>query len=299
MTVLRLLGRSAVLVLVLAGLAEAQAPPPPGTILTWAGGNPAAPLPRPHDIRFDRAGHAYIIDQDASALWVVEAQTGLIGSIAPPAPFTFTPSAIAIHPSDGSLYFCNQDERIWRYDPASPSVDPILVAGTGVRTGSFGTVGPGGTVDLGDGGQAIAANFATPVWLAFDVDANLFVSDRDNHRVRRIDAATGVITTVAGTGINGVVAGGFADGVAILGELNTLWAITFGPDGSLYIADAGNGRIRRVTPAASGALITSGLGEMMTTVVSGISPFGVAVDRAGRVLFSGDSSHQVSLVEGG
>ena len=79
----------------------------------------------------------------------------------------------------------------------------------------------------GDGGPALAATFNGPKGAACDRRGNLFVVDTENHVIRRIDAKTGVISTVA-TGLSR------PHGVAL------------GPDGALYIADTLNNRVQRV-----------------------------------------------------
>ena len=78
-----------------------------------------------------------------------------------------------------------------------------------------------------------------------DVTGNLFIADTDNHRVRRVDAVTRIITTVAGTG----VAGYTGDGIpANTSALNYPRDVAVATDGTIYIADNSNFRIRRVAP---------------------------------------------------
>ena len=137
----------------------------------------------------------------------------------------------------------------------------------------------------GDGGQAIDASFKAPQGLALDGSGNLFVADRGNFRVRKIDA-NGVVTTVAGTGVSGTGGDG---GPAVNAQLLSPDSIAFDPQGNLYIGDDlysgattyGDGaRVRKVSPAG-----------VITQVGTG-SSLGVAVDSGGS-LFIVDTVGQV------
>ena len=132
----------------------------------------------------------------------------------------------------------------------------VVVAGVSVSTtaapraavGDITTVAGGGS--LGDSGPATSASLARPPDMAVDATGNLFIADRENNRLRRVDAATGVITTVAG----GWVGDG---GPATSASLNSPRGVAMDPLGNLFIADSINSRIRRVDAAT----------EVITTVV--------------------------------
>jgi sugar lactone lactonase YvrE len=94
----------------------------------------------------------------------------------------------------------------------------------------------------GDGGPAGRARLNGPYGIAVDRRGDLYVSDRFNNRVRRIDRR-GIITTVAGTGAPGFAGDG---GPAKAAKLNSPVGLAFDAAGTLYIADQGNGRVRRV-----------------------------------------------------
>jgi len=96
------------------------------------------------------------------------------------------PYGLVIGP-DGGLYFCDLDnQRIRRFDFATKRL--TTVAGSGERG------------YRGDGGPATAAALNMPHELRFDRIGNLFIAERDNHVIRKVDRATGLISTVAGTG---------------------------------------------------------------------------------------------------
>lgn len=140
------------------------------------------------------------------------------------------PYGLAIGP-DGALYFCDLgNQRIRRVDLRTGVTS--VVAGTGQR--AYG----------GDGGPALRAPLNMPHEVQFDRSGHLFVVERDNHVVRRIDRQTGVITTVAGTGTAGYSGDG---GAATRAQLRSPHSIVVEPNGRrLLVCDVGNRRIRAV-----------------------------------------------------
>jgi hypothetical protein len=146
----------------------------------------------------------------------------------------------------------------------------LLVSAARIATaGPIATIAGGGSG--GDGIPAREAILDEPRGLAMDAAGNFFFSERARHRVRRVDAATGVITTVAGTGIAGFQGDG---GHATLAQLNAPASLALDPAGFLYIGDAGNARIRRVALATG--IITTYAGNG----VAGSSPDGTPVAQA-------------------
>jgi DNA-binding beta-propeller fold protein YncE len=131
---------------------------------------------------------------------------------------------------DGTLYFCEVDSGfIRRLDLRTGAI--ANVAGAGVKGYS------------GDGGPASRGGFSAPHEIRFDEAGNLYIVERDSHVVRRIDARTNVITTVAGTGIPGFAGDG---GPAAKAQLNRPHSIAFDASGDLLICDIGNHRVRVV-----------------------------------------------------
>jgi streptogramin lyase len=139
------------------------------------------------------------------------------------------PYGLVIGP-DGALYFCDLDnQRIRRLDLATGRLTTI--AGNGEK---------GYT---GDGGPAVAASLNMPHELRFDAGGNLYIAERDNHVIRRIDRQSGLISTVAGTGKPGFSGDGGPGANAALRQPHS---IVFDRDGTLLICDLGNQRIRRL-----------------------------------------------------
>lgn len=150
---------------------------------------------------------------------------------------------------DGALYFCDLDnQRIRRFDPATRRV--TTVAGNGTRAFA------------GDGGPAVEAALNMPHEIQFDRDGHLYIAERDNHVIRRVDARTGRISTVAGTGTPGYSGDG---GPGASAQLRQPHAILFDRDGALLICDIGNHRIRRLR-VDTGVIDTwAGTGEPLQT----------------------------------
>lgn len=145
---------------------------------------------------------------------------------------------------DGTVWFAEYEgQRICRIAP-----DGTLEA----------RAGTGKTGYSGDGGPASAATFHQPHEIRFDAAGNLFISDMGNHAIRRMDAKTGVITTVAGTGKPGYSGDG---GPASQAQLNNPISIQLGPDGGLFICDIGNHVVRRMNPKTGTISTVAGTGR--------------------------------------
>lgn len=158
------------------------------------------------------------------------------------------PYGLVIGP-DRALYFCDLDnQRIRRLD---------------FRTRRTTTVaGDGQKAYRGDGGPARDASLNMPHEIQFDAARNLYIAERDNHVVRKVDAKTAVISTFAGTGVPGFSGDG---GPATQAQLRQPHSIAVDRQGRLLICDIGNHRIRQVD-VSSGTIETyGGTGERLPT----------------------------------
>jgi sugar lactone lactonase YvrE len=159
------------------------------------------------------------------------------------------PYGLALGP-DGALYFCDLDnQRIRRID---------------LKTGRTTTIaGNGQRGYAGDGGAATDASLNMPHEVQFDVGGHLYIAERDNHLVRRVEAGSGRISTFAGTGTAGFSGDG---GPASAAQLRGPHSIAVEPGGrSLLICDIGNHRIRRVEFATGRIETWGGTGEAAAT----------------------------------
>ncbi len=131
---------------------------------------------------------------------------------------------------DGALYFCDLDnQRIRRFDPKTRTVTTI--AGSGEKGYK------------GDGGPATQAALNMPHEIQFDSAGNLYIAERDNHVIRKVEVKSGIISTVAGTGLAGFDGDG---GPGVKAHLRQPHSIGLDRDGTLLICDIGNQRIRRL-----------------------------------------------------
>jgi sugar lactone lactonase YvrE len=200
------------------------------------------PLENPIDFGFDAEGAivlvAYhdprILRVGAAGVVEVLAGTGDLGDDGDGGP------ALAAHFTQLAGMAVAADGRIAVSDDKAHRVR--IVDGTTVKA----VAGESGNAGFaGDGGLATEARLSSPRGLAFDAEGRLYVADSGNHRIRRIDT-NGLVTTVAGNGTPG--AGG-DDGPATEAELRGPEGVFVAADGSLYVADTGNHRIRRVDAA--------------------------------------------------
>ena len=161
-----------------------------------------------------------------------------------------------------------------------------------VANGIINTVAGNGTAGFGgDGGPATAAQLNSPVGIALDSRGNLFIADEFNNRIRRVDARTGIITTVAGDGTTVFKGDG---GPATQASLLDPTAVAFDSSDNMFIADLGHERMRRVdalsqtisTVAGNGVLGFSGDGGL-ATMAEISAPWGVAADSQSN-LYIGD-----------
>lgn len=161
----------------------------------------------------------------------------------------------------------------------------------------------------GDGSPAETAKLSAPKGVAVDASGNLFIADNGNRRVRRVDANTGIVTTVAGNSVcqSGACKGGFSGdgGPATKAELDNLsGGIALDADGNLFISDSGNHRVRRVdhttgvitTVAGRGTRGFSGDGGPATQAELH-APEGVFVDRAGNLFIADYGNRRIRRVD--
>ena len=271
-----------------------------GTIGYTGDGGPAtsAELKNPEGVAVAPNGDVYVADSDNHVVRRVAAGTGIITTVAGNGSPGYTgnggpataarlklPEDVAVDAA-GNIYVADTGNHVIRR----------IAAGTGTITTVAGTSTPG---FQGDGGPAAAARLNSPRGIVVASNGDLYIGDRSNHRVRKVLAVTGTIVTFAGTGAQGYSGDG---GPAALARLRTPQGLHLTPAGELYVADAGNHVIRKITPlgvistfAGTGAAGYAGDGGI-ATAASLDSPEAIHLSPSGDAYIADTGNHVVRRV---
>ncbi len=216
-----------------------------------------APLDLDYGMAFDASGTLFFPDYENNRVRTVNG-AGIINTIAGNGGYGYSgdggPATAAeiLRATDnafdafGNLYIADYDNGVIRKINTSNIISTI--AGTGTKGWS------------GDGGPATAAKLCSPMFLAFDATGNLYFSDYFQHVVRKIDFASGIITTVAGS-TPGLPGYGGDGGPATAARFRGPTGLDFDAAGNLYVCDYDNDRIRRIDGAGTiTTFVGSGLG---------------------------------------
>lgn len=212
--------------------------------------------------------------------------------------------------------------NVYIADSAHNEVRMVCFSATSATISGFTCPGPGIIIDIagtgdagytGDGGPASSSNVTlnAPSGLGLDGAGNLYIADTGNAVIRKITAATGIITTVVGDGTAGYGGDGLKATAAGV-ELNSPWGVTPDAAGNLFIADTANQRIRRVDAVtdiittAAGNGDASGLGDGKGTysgdggpaIKAGLSlPYAVAFDINGDMFIPDSANNRIRAVQ--
>jgi hypothetical protein len=259
----------------------------------------ASPIFLPGGVALDGAGNIYLSDTLNDRVRRVDALTGRLTTIAGSGTIGFSgdgglgTQALLASPSgltvDGAGFVYVADTG----NHAIRRIDPI----TGIITTVAGQLGQQGYT--GDGKAATSAKFTSPEGVCFDLAGNMIIADTGNNVIRRVNAATGIISTIAGTGAGGYNGDGL---LATAATLNTPWGTTVGADGAIYISDRDNHRVRKVdtsgmisTVAGSGVQGGAGDGGPATTALLN-EPSAAVMDPAGDLFIADTGNNKIRVV---
>jgi hypothetical protein len=292
-----------------------------GTITTVAGKSPPgytgdggqardAQMNEPRMLTFDGVGTMYIVDTfnqvvrrvgtDGVITTVAGHTTGYVprddadckanfaGEGGPAAQATLSCPHSAAVAANGDLFIADSANHVIRkVDHATRVITTVV--GQGGKNG-----------DDGDAGPATGAHIDGPKGILFDHNWNLIIADSGNAKIRRVDAATGVITTIAGTGVTGETGDG---GPATAAKLNEPRTMALAADGSIIFTEPKVNRIRRIDPsgtistfAGTGKAGFSGDGGPATRAMLNFNR-GVGVDGAGIVWIADSLNQRIRKVD--
>jgi len=250
-------------------------------------------------IALDAAGNIYIADPYAQRIRKVTASTGIINTIAGTGlsgysgdgiPATtaklYNPTDVAVDAA-GNVYIADLfNSRVRKVD----AVTGIITTVAGNGTGGY----------SGDGGAATSAEINDAEYIAIDCQDNLYISDSNNERIRKVAAGTGIITTIAGIGINGFSGDG---GPATSAEISTATGIAIDPSGNVFFDDFLNQRIRKI--AAGTGIITTIAGDGTSAYLGDGGPatsaeinYGAAIafDTKGNLYLSDEDNNRIRKI---
>lgn len=257
-----------------------------------------ASLKRPIGVCIDKDGDLLIADFFSKRIRKVDLKTNIINTITgneqinfldPGEPFSsvslLSPSGLAIDTSN-NLFFSDKSSRVGKLDIKTKNVS--VVAGTGFSEFD------------GDGKIATKTSFSSSTKLALDKQNELFIIDRGNNRVRKVDTSSGIVKTVAGNGFNSFS----ADNIdATSSRLGLPFGIAVDDLGNLFIADTFNDRIRKVDVSTKFISTVAGTGlatfngdEMLAVAASLNRPTSVAVDTKGNLFIADSSNNRIRKV---
>jgi sugar lactone lactonase YvrE len=256
------------------------------------------PLENPSGIAVDKEGNVYVAERranriikiDTAGIVITLAGTGKRGFSGDGGPAQRAEIAVPetmVIDKKGNLIFCDRSNSRIRMVSKGGTVS--TVAGNGV---------PGYS---GDGGLAVNANISYPYGLAIDDSNNLYIADTDNHRIRRVDASTGNITTIAGNGEMGFDGDGQQ---ALQAKFNRPHVIAFDNEGDLLIGDSFNQRIRKIDMKTGGIQTIAGTGEQRTSgdgelaIKASFNFFGaLVVDKASGDIYITGGDHRIRRID--
>ena len=268
----------------------------PTTVSTFAGSGTdsetdgtgtAASFNNPRGLAVDVSGNVYVADygnhkirkitpSGVVSTFVGSVTQGSTDGIGTAASFNY-PRGLAVDAS-GNVYVADtNNHKIRKITPS------------GVVSTFVGSVTQGSTDGIGT-----AASFRYPNEVAVDVSGNVYVADRNNHKIRKITSA-GVVSTLAGYGTQGAT-----DGTGTAASFNYPSGVTVDASGNVHVADTNNHKIRKITPAGVVSTLAgsgdAGATDGTGTAASFFNPYGVTVDASGNVYVADKNNNKIRKI---
>ena len=258
---------------------------PAGQVSTVAGPQSSGIFGFPFGVAIDPAGNFVVADGLIGKFFKITMTTpalvgtvtgtgtqGFVNGIAGNTEF-FNPAGIVIDPASRNIYIVDENNNAIRV--ISPLGQSTTLAG--------------GTKGFADGKGALA-KFNAPTGIAIDGSGNLYVADANNHRIRLV-TPDGTVTTLAGRSTRG-----FADGADSVAEFNFPFGVALDAAGTVYVADADNNRIRKISGGQVSTLAGNGLSGFADggpAAAEFRAPTGVAVDASGNVYVADQGNNRI------
>ncbi len=247
-----------------------------------------ASLLLPSAIVYDPQGNLYIAETGNHVIRKIDLQgqittiagTGTQGFSGDNGPATAaqldSPQGLALDTANNLYIADTHNHRIRKLTASTQTITTI--AGTGSQGFS------------GDSGIATAAQLYLPTVLAIDANGNLYLADSANHRIRRINVATQIITTIAGTGIQGFTGD---NSLATAANIDSPTGLALDTANNLYLADTHNHRIRRIDAATSQITTIAGDGSLSSLAL----PKGLSTDANGNLYLADSANHRIRRID--
>ncbi|GJL66300.1 MAG: hypothetical protein NPIRA05_12710 [Nitrospirales bacterium] len=261
------------------------------------GASTKASVNEPKNVAFDHLGNLYVIDSENHVIRKIDRKNGLIFTIAGDVrecqQATVEPESVAAEttaePEDLLADLADNPAGAYEHTPD--------LSGT-VRY--WGGKAPTETRFDGDGGPASEAKLNFPSGIAIDETGVMYIADTLNHRIRKVDPATGKIQTIAGTGRAKWTGD---DGPSQAATLNEPVALVIDGKGRLFVADQSNNRVRMIDTTTGMITTVAGMGEAtyngddMPAIESGLAgPSGLALDTDGNLLIADTFNNRIRKV---
>lgn len=262
----------------------------------------SAKLNKPIGVFVDGSGNLFIADSDNNRIRKVNNSTGIITTVAGNGTGGYAgdglvainaelngPVGIFVDSSSNIFIADFFNHRIRKVNGSTSIITTIAGNGTGGYAG--------------DAAAAINAELFYPEGVFVDGSNNLFIADTYNHRVRKVNGSTGIITTIAGNGTGGYAGDGAA---AASAELYYPYGIFVDASGNIFIADYANNRIREINGSTSVITTIAGNGTggfsgdgALATIAELKGPIGVFVDGSGNLLIADQLNNRIRKVDSG